>query len=109
MKWEINFYSEDVENDILSLPPKLQAKMLRLFELVELHGAQLGKPHTDSLGKGLFELRAKAQEGIARSIYCYMKGKKVIILHVFIKKTQKTQKTPKKDLDIAEQRMRELI
>ncbi|AJI47152.1 MULTISPECIES: type II toxin-antitoxin system RelE/ParE family toxin [Francisella] len=106
MKWEINFYSEDVENDILSLPPKLQAKMLRLFELVELHGAQLGKPHTDSLGKGLFELRAKAQEGIARSIYCYMKGKKVIILHVFIKKTQKT---PKKDLDIAEQRMRELI
>jgi len=106
MKWEINFYSEDVENDIISLPPKLQAKMLRLFELVELHGAQLGKPHTDSLGKGLFELRAKAQEGIARSIYCYMKGKKVTVLHVFIKKTQKT---PKKDLNIAEQRMRELI
>ncbi|WP_235826878.1 type II toxin-antitoxin system RelE/ParE family toxin [Facilibium subflavum] len=60
--------------------------MLRLFELVEAHGANLGEPHTKALNDGLFELRAKALEGIARSIYCYVEGKKIIVLHVFVKK-----------------------
>nr|WP_269780848.1 type II toxin-antitoxin system RelE/ParE family toxin [Photobacterium phosphoreum] len=37
--------------------------MIKLLELIELHGANLGPPHTDSMGDGLFEIRAKAQEG----------------------------------------------
>jgi phage-related protein len=65
----------------------------------------LGEPYTKPLNDGLFEIRAKAQEGIGRSIYCYQKGQKIIILHSFVKKTQKT---PKKELEIALKRKKEL-
>ena len=58
MGWTVEFY-EDVENDVLNLPNKLQAKMLRLFDLVEEHGTNLSEPHTKALQDGLFELRAK--------------------------------------------------
>ncbi len=75
MTWKVDFYNESVEDDILNMPPKLQARMIKLLELIEKHGANLGAPHTEAMGDGLFEIRAKAQEGIARSLYCYMKGK----------------------------------
>lgn len=58
----MDFYS-GVEYEILAMPPKIQARMIKLLELIELHGANLGPPHTDSMGDGLFEIRAKAQEG----------------------------------------------
>jgi len=105
MSWQVDFY-DGVEEDVLNLPPKLQAKMLRLFDLVENHGAQLGEPHSKALDDGLFVLRAKALEGIARGIYFYLKGKKIIVLHVFVKKTKKT---PKKDLKLAKNRMKEYM
>ena len=104
MTWAIDFYP-GVEDAILDMPPKLQARMLRLLELVETHGANLGPPHTQPMGKGLFEIRAKAQEGIARTLFCYMKGKHVYVLHAYIKKTQKT---PSKELNIALQRMKQV-
>jgi phage-related protein len=69
------------------------------------HGPNLGLPHTDSFGSGLFELRLKGAEGIARVFFCMMVEKKIVMLHSFIKKTQKT---PDKELKIAKSRMKEL-
>lgn len=46
MSWKLQFYS-GVEDSILSMPPKIQARMIRLLELIERHGANLGSPHTD--------------------------------------------------------------
>ncbi|MCA6222637.1 type II toxin-antitoxin system RelE/ParE family toxin [Photorhabdus antumapuensis] len=69
------------------MPPKIQARMLKLLELIEEHGANLGEPQTTSLGKGLFEIRAKAQEGIGRRLFCYLRDSNIIVLHVFIKKS----------------------
>ena len=105
MNWTIEFFDESVEAETLALPPKILAKMLHIFELIEMAGAKLGEPYTKSLNNGLFEVRAKAQEGIGRSIYCYQKGQKIIILHTFVKKSQKT---PKKDLEIALKRKKEI-
>ena len=79
--------------------------MLHIFELIEMAGAQLGEPYTKPLNDGLFEVRAKAKDGIGRSIYCYQKGKVIIILHSFVKKDQKT---PKKNLEIALKRKKEI-
>jgi phage-related protein len=61
-------------------------------------------PHTDALGGGLFELRLKGAEGIARVMYCLMIERQILVLHVFVKKTQKT---PPRELRIARQRMKE--
>jgi len=105
MNWKIEFFDEGVEEETLALPPKILAKMLHIFELIEMAGAQLGEPYTKPLKEGLFEVRAKAREGIGRSIYCYQKGQKIIILHSFVKKDQKT---PARDLDIALKRKKEI-
>ena len=105
MNWTIEFFDESVEAETFSLPPKILAKMLHIFELIEMAGAQLGEPYTKPLNDGLFEVRAKAKEGIGRSIYCYQKGQKIIILHSFVKKDQKT---PKRDLEIALKRKKEI-
>ncbi|TNF69697.1 MAG: type II toxin-antitoxin system RelE/ParE family toxin [Gammaproteobacteria bacterium] len=104
MTWNIEFY-KGVDDEIIELPPKVQAKMLRLFDLMQIHGADLGKPHTEALGDGLFEVRAKALEGIARSFFCYLHGKNIMVLRAFVKKTQKT---PKKELELARKRMQEV-
>jgi len=104
MKWTIDFH-DGVEDNIVEMPPKIQARMLRLLDLMEEHGANLGAPHTTPMGDGLFEVRAKAKEGIGRALFCYMKGEHVYILHAFVKKSQKT---PKKDLDLAKIRMKEV-
>lgn len=104
MEWKIDFYT-GVETQILDMPPKIQARMIKLLELMEKHGANLGPPHTKALGDGLFELRAKAQEGIGRGLFCYLQGRHIYILHVFVKKSQKT---PKSELNLARQRQKEV-
>jgi len=68
------------------------------------HGPNLGLPHTDSFGGGLFELRLKGAGGIARVFFCTMVEQEIVMLHSFIKKTQKT---PEKELKIAKARMKE--
>jgi phage-related protein len=105
MKWAIEFFNDTVEADTLSLPAKILAKMLHIFEMIEEHGPNLGKPYTDAFGNGLFEVRAKGAEGIGRSFFCYASGKKIIILHSFVKKTQKTSK---KEIEIAIKRKKEI-
>ena len=104
MTWNIQFY-DGVDDHILTMPPKIQARFIRLMELMEVHGANLSSPHTKSLGNGLFEIRAKAKEGIARGLFCYLQGENIIIVHAFIKKTQKT---PAKELALARKRMKEV-
>jgi len=58
------------------------------------------------MGRGLFELRLKASEGISRVFYCTVSGRRVVMLHQFIKKTQKT---PAREIEIARRRMKELL
>jgi phage-related protein len=62
-------------------------------------------PHTRAMSDGLFELRIKGQEGIARVFYCTLVGKRIVMLHGFVKKSQKT---PPKELGIARNRMAEV-
>jgi len=104
VRWQIDFY-DGVEEQILEMPVKIQARMIKLLELMEKHGANLGPPHTESMGDGLFEIRAKAQEGIGRSFFCYLQGKQIYILSAFVKKSQKT---PKRELELARERQKEV-
>ena len=72
---------------------------------MEIHGPDLGMPHTRSMGDGLFELRLKAAEGIARVFFCTVVGRQIVVLHQFVKKSEKT---PKRELKIARNRMKEI-
>jgi phage-related protein len=106
MSWTIDYYSEDVRLEIETLPVGIRASYVRLTELLEEFGLELRMPHSRALGGGLFELRPRGREGIARVFYCTKVGRKIIILHSFIKKTNET---PKRELDIARRRRREVI
>ena len=106
MKWQIIYYNEKLEEEILSLPDGLLARYLRLTDLLLEFGSNLGMPHTKPIEPDLFELRVKGKEGIARIFYCTKIGKKIIMLHSFIKKSQKT---PKKEIKIATSRMKEVL
>ena len=106
MPWTIDYYSEDVRLEIEALPVGIRASYARLTELLEEFGLELRMPHSRAMGSGLFELRPRGREGIARIFYCTKVGRKIIILHSFIKKTNVT---PKRELDIARRRQREVI
>jgi phage-related protein len=68
-------------------------------------GLNLGAPHTKAFGDGLFELRLKGAEGIARVFFCTLVAKRIVILHCFIKKSDKT---PLREREIAEVRLKEV-
>ena len=72
---------------------------------MELFGPDLAMPHTRAMGGGLFELRIKAAEGIARVFYCTVVDRRIVFLHQFVKKADQT---PPKELEIARRRMKEV-
>lgn len=88
------------------MPGGLLARYLRLTDLILEFGSNLGMPHTKSLGDGLIELRVKSKEGAARVFYCTMMGNKIVMLHLIIKKSNKI---PKKEIQIAKNRMKEVL
>jgi phage-related protein len=105
MAFEINYFHERVLEDIESWPIDVLADYARLVELLMEHGPSLRLPHSRAFGDGLFELRPKGRSGIGRAFYCFILGKRVIVLHAFIKKTPQT---PDKELKLARKRLKEL-
>lgn len=104
MRYTISYYSDAVEDAVLALPNTLLARYFSLTGRMVEAGANLGDPHTKAFGGGLFELRLKGAEGIARVFYCTLVGQRIVMLHSFVKKTQDT---PPAERRIAETRMKE--
>ncbi|HEX4044660.1 MAG TPA: type II toxin-antitoxin system RelE/ParE family toxin [Gammaproteobacteria bacterium] len=104
--WKITYYNKKVFGEIMALPKTLRAGFVFLTGRMKESGPNLGMPYTRAMGKGLFEIRIKGQEGIARVFYCTQINHELVMLHSFVKKTQKT---PQKELEIAKKRMTEVI
>lgn len=105
MKYTIEYFDEVVQKDIDALPIGFRARYTALTSRMVEYGANLGAPHTAPMGNGLFEMRLKSQEGIARVFYGALIDKRIVMLHSFIKKTQKT---PLRELNIAQTRLKEI-
>jgi len=103
--WKIVYYSESVVQFADNLPVGIRACYARIAERMVMHGPNLGMPYTRAMGEGLFEIRARGREGIARVFYCTAVGHKIVMLHGFVKKTRKT---PSADLALARKRQREV-
>lgn len=96
MSWKIEFY--ETENGINSVADfidkikdkKLKAKVLRDIKLLNDFGTELKQPYVDYLKDGIWELRTKQSSNIARTLYFTFTGQKIVLLHGFVKKTQKT-------------------
>ena len=58
------------------------------------------------MSDGLFELRPHGRSGIGRAMYCFLVGKRIVVVHAFIKKSPQT---PDRDLKLARKRVKELL
>jgi phage-related protein len=103
--YTISYYSEAVQEQIVELPDTLAARYIVLTRRMVALGPNLGEPHTKAFGDGLFELRLKGAEGIARVFFCTLIGKRIVMLHSFLKKSERT---PLRESGIARARMKEV-
>jgi phage-related protein len=105
VRYAIEYFHAKVLAEIEAWPVDVLADYARLVELLAEYGPNLRLPHSRAMGDGLFELRPHGMSGIGRAFYCFLVGKRVIVVHAFIKKTQQT---PDKELKLARKRVKEL-
>ncbi|WP_244814579.1 type II toxin-antitoxin system RelE/ParE family toxin [Caballeronia sp. Lep1P3] len=103
--WTIAYYSARVKDEVWQLPPGILASYFRLTRPLREHGPGLPLPHARPMGDKLFELRPAGHDGIGRVFYCTLEGRRIVILHSFAKKTQRT---PLKELHLARKRLKEV-
>lgn len=106
MAWTVTTLNAAVDGEIQALPADMRARLTRLSQLIERHGLQaLPRDSFDHLEDKLWELRIRGQAGIARAIYVTAIGRRVVIVRVFVKKTQKT---PRPELKLARDRAKDV-
>lgn len=91
-----------VLNELEALPADMRARFRRIVELIQGYGLErVREPHVKHLEGLLWEMRVKGKDGIARAIYVAARGRRVVVVRVFVKKAQKT---PRREIDIALER-----
>jgi phage-related protein len=106
MPWSVEFLDQDVQALLDALPLDIRASFQRIVELIQSHGLErVREPYVKHLEGPLWEMRMKGRSGIARGIYVTAVGRRVVVVHVFVKKTQKT---PRREIEIALRRAKEV-
>jgi phage-related protein len=104
--WKVEILDRRVERELAALAQDARQRFLRVAELIERHGMlAMHEPHVKHLEDKLWEMRMKGRDGIGRAIYVTATGERVVVVHAFDKKTQKT---PARALKIARERAKEV-
>ena len=105
MKWRVEVV-EDAAAALAELPVDIRAKFVRIVQMIEGYGLErVHEPYVKHLEGPLWEMRMKGRDGIARAAYVTASGRRVVVVHVFVKKTQKT---PRREIEQALKRAREV-
>lgn len=105
--WTVETLNAAVDEELQALPDDMQARFFRIAELIATLGLEkLGKPYVDHIEGALWEIRMKGADGIARALYVTAKGKRVVVVRVFVKKTKKT---PRQEIELALKRAKEAV
>lgn len=106
MAWAVVYVNESVKAMLDRLPIDIRASFERIVRVIQLNGLeQVHEPYVKHLEGALWEMRLKGRSGIARAVYVTATGKRIVIVHVFQKKTQKT---PRREIVIALRRSEEI-
>jgi len=106
MAWVVELLDDRVRDELESLPPDMQARFRRVVELIQGYGLErVHEPHVKHLEGPLWEMRVKGKDGSSRAVYVTANGHRVVVVRVFVKKTQKT---PRREIEIALQRAQEV-
>ncbi len=105
MAWGVETLNSIVDAELQSLPADMRARFVYVSQLIEEFGLErVHEPHIKHLQGSLWEIRMKGRDGISRAIYVTATGQRVVVLRVFLKKTQKT---PRQEIQLALQRAKE--
>lgn len=97
--WTVETLGETVDAEIAALPADMQARFLRIAEMIERVGLEhVGEPHVKHLEGKLWEMHVTGRDGIARALYLTAAGRRVVVVRVFVKKTQKA---PRREIALA--------
>jgi phage-related protein len=106
MMWAVEFLNEEVKASLDAFPLDIRARFQRIVELIQAHGLErVREPYVKHLEGPLWEMRMKGRGGIVRAVYVTAVGKRVVVVHVFEKKTQKT---PRREIITALRRAQEV-
>lgn len=104
--WRVEVLNEVVRAEIAALPQDVRARLTHILDMmVEAGPERMREPHVKHLRDKLWEMRMRGRDGIARAIYILAQGRRIVILHAFVKKSQKT---PPKTIRLALERAKEL-
>ena len=99
MSWTLGTLNETVDAEVEALPEDMRARLARIAKLIEDKGLErVGEPHVKHIEGRLWEIRLKGRSGISRALYVTAVGRRVVIVRVFVKKTEKT---PRREIDLA--------
>ena len=105
VSWTVSTLNHSVTEELNRLPADMRARFTRVGELIEKFGLyEVGLPHVRSLGDKLWEIRANGRDGISRGIFVTVKDRQIVVLRVFVKKSQKT---PRREIELALSRAKE--
>jgi phage-related protein len=106
MAWVVELLDDRVRGELDALPADMRARFRRIVELIQVYGLeQVREPHVRHLEGSLWEMRMKGRDGISRAIYVTARGRRIVIVRVFVKKTRRT---PQREIDLAWERAKEV-
>lgn len=106
MTWTVELLDSRVRDELEALPADMKARFRRIVELIQGYGLeQMREPHVKHLEGPLWEMRMKGRDGISRAVYVTARGRRVVVVRVFVKKNQKT---PRREIDLAMERAKEV-
>ncbi len=104
--WKVEYVSTTAKAEVHELPQDLRARFERIVTLISVQGLErVREPYVKHLQGKLWEMRLKGRDGIARTLYVTATEQRVIVLRTFRKKTQKT---PKREIELALRRAKEI-
>jgi phage-related protein len=106
MAWSVEFLNKAVRAEMDEMPEDILKDFFRISRRIEAVGiTKIHEPHVKHLEGKLWEMRMQGRDGMARAIYVIAKGKRVVVVRAFIKKTEQT---PRSEIEIALKRAQEV-
>jgi phage-related protein len=104
--WSVETLNGTVDAELAALPVDMRARFVRITELIEWAGlSHVREPHVRHLRGPIWEMRLSGQAGIARALYVVRAHRRIVVVRVFVKKTQAT---PAREIALALRRAGEL-
>jgi phage-related protein len=99
MGWTVETLNKTVDAEVEALPEDMRARLARIAKLIEEKDLdRVGEPHVKHVEGRLWEMRMKGRSGISRALYVTGVGQRVVIVRIFVKKTEKT---PRREVERA--------